>query len=184
MDVLVRIAAGEGAVVARATIIDAVWATRYVSDSVLTRAIAEIRRALGDSPASPRYLETVTKRGYRVVATVTPCPADALTQAQSSLALTLGDRTVRLAEGETVIGRDRAATVRLESPQVSRRHARVVVHAGSAILEDLGSRNGTFLNGARLTRPAPLADGDLIVVGDIELSILREGCDGTTITGS
>ena len=53
---------------------------------------------------------------------------------------------------------------------VSRRHARLVVTADGAVLEDLGSKNGTFARGVRLTGPAPLADGDLVGFGSLTLT--------------
>jgi pSer/pThr/pTyr-binding forkhead associated (FHA) protein len=52
---------------------------------------------------------------------------------------------------------------------VSRRHASILVDARGATLEDLGSRNGTLLNGRPLTAPAPLADGDEIGLGAARL---------------
>jgi adenylate cyclase len=52
---------------------------------------------------------------------------------------------------------------------VSRRHARILVSAGRATLEDLGSKNGTWLRGKRVTSPSELADGDVITVGSVVL---------------
>lgn len=70
MDVLLRLAADAGEVVARETLIEDVWPRRMVNDEVLSRAIAELRTALGDDPRQPRYVETIPKSGYRLVATV------------------------------------------------------------------------------------------------------------------
>jgi len=67
MDVLVRLARDPGAVVSREDLIDAVWPEVFISESVLTRAIAGLRRALGDDARSPRFIETISKRGYRLV---------------------------------------------------------------------------------------------------------------------
>jgi pSer/pThr/pTyr-binding forkhead associated (FHA) protein len=53
---------------------------------------------------------------------------------------------------------------------VSRRHARIVVAGGQATLEDLGSKNGTFLRGKRLTSPAVLSDGDEILLGRVPMT--------------
>jgi diguanylate cyclase (GGDEF)-like protein len=65
----------------------------------------------------------------------------------------------------TVLGRASSATVRVESDEVSRRHARIVEGQGGWMVEDLESRNGTFLNGERVTAPASLTDGDKIELG-------------------
>jgi DNA-binding winged helix-turn-helix (wHTH) protein len=67
MDVLVRLARDPGSVVSRDDLIDAVWPEVFISESVLTRAIAGLRRALGDDARSPRFIETISKRGYRLV---------------------------------------------------------------------------------------------------------------------
>jgi two-component system cell cycle response regulator len=64
-----------------------------------------------------------------------------------------------------VIGRGSDATVRLASDEVSRRHARVVERDGRWLVEDLRSRNGTWINGERASQPAVLADGDKIELG-------------------
>ncbi len=57
-----------------------------------------------------------------------------------------------------------------ESPTVSRRHARIVVEGGKATLEDLGSKNGTFLRGERISSPRPLVDGDEILLGRVHMT--------------
>lgn len=72
-----------------------------------------------------------------------------------------------------LIGRDAGADLCLdEDPRVSHAHARIAVRDGSAVtIEDLGSGNGTFVNGARVSGLHPLADGDVIVVGTTALAI-------------
>ena len=50
-------------------LLDAVWGHRFVTESVLKSAISEVRAALGDDPKQPRYIETVSRRGYRFIAT-------------------------------------------------------------------------------------------------------------------
>ena len=73
-------------------------------------------------------------------------------------------RTIPLA-GELTIGRRPPADVLLRDDAVSGRHARVARQDGSWIVEDLGSTNGTFVNGRRLSGPAVLAAGDVLVTG-------------------
>ena len=63
--------------VTRDDLITAVWGERYVSDEVLTHAIKELRHALGDSPTEPQYIQTIPKRGYRLLKK--PRPIDAPT---------------------------------------------------------------------------------------------------------
>ncbi len=69
-------------------------------------------------------------------------------------------------EGEITIGRARSCTVRVRDIFTSSRHAKVSLEGDQVILRDLGSRNGTFLGDARLTKPIPLQDGDTFSVGD------------------
>jgi TolB-like protein/DNA-binding winged helix-turn-helix (wHTH) protein len=75
MDLLVFLAARSGEVVSRQQILDEIWRGRFVSEDALTGSISQIRKALGDEARVPRYVETVPKRGYRLL--VAKEPADA-----------------------------------------------------------------------------------------------------------
>ena len=66
---------------------------------------------------------------------------------------------------ETIIGRDASADLTIQAPVVSRHHARIVRQQGQYFLEDLGSSNGTFLNGKRLEKYQALAHDDVINLG-------------------
>lgn len=70
MALLLRLARTPGSVVSRETLIDEVWARRMVNDEVLSRAVADLRQALGDNSRTPRYIETIPKSGYRLIAAV------------------------------------------------------------------------------------------------------------------
>lgn len=75
-----------------------------------------------------------------------------------------------LADGETVVGRDSRAGLVLEDARISRRHAVLTRAGGRVVVADLGSRNGTFLNGRRVEGAAQaLAPGDVLKVGDFTL---------------
>ncbi|MBF7082333.1 FHA domain-containing protein [Desulfallas sp. Bu1-1] len=76
---------------------------------------------------------------------------------------------------EMRLGRDYDNDVVLPGRFASGRHARIYLQNGQYWLEDLGSKNGTFLNGVPLTRPAVLANGDQIKIGDITLKFVRWG---------
>lgn len=79
-----------------------------------------------------------------------------------------------LGVGSCVLGRDPSSDFVLDDDLASRRHARVVGRGGAWILEDLGSTNGTLLNGRR-TRSARLADGDAIRIGTTVLRFVQKG---------
>jgi DNA-binding winged helix-turn-helix (wHTH) protein len=70
MDVLVFLAEHAGQVVSKNDITDAVWPDLFITESVITRSIAGLRRAFGDDAKNPRFIETISKRGYRLIAEV------------------------------------------------------------------------------------------------------------------
>jgi pSer/pThr/pTyr-binding forkhead associated (FHA) protein len=74
-----------------------------------------------------------------------------------------------LPPGEVLIGRAPECAVRLPSGGVSRVHARVRVRGNEVLLDDRDSKNGTWVNGARIARPVALEEGDEVVVGDHRL---------------
>jgi hypothetical protein len=79
-----------------------------------------------------------------------------------------------LDKDEVFIGRDINNDVVINDSEVSRRHARLTRQAEGYLLEDLGSTNGTFVNGERLTRPYPLRPGETIMLGE-NVSLTYEG---------
>jgi DNA-binding winged helix-turn-helix (wHTH) protein/TolB-like protein/cytochrome c-type biogenesis protein CcmH/NrfG len=68
MELLAALAARAGEVVSRETLLAEVWPGVVVGDEALTQAIIKLRRALGDDPKKPAYIETISKRGYRLIA--------------------------------------------------------------------------------------------------------------------
>jgi DNA-binding winged helix-turn-helix (wHTH) protein len=168
MDLLVFLAGQAGQVVPKTRLIDEVWRTEFIADSALTRAVGELRRALGETARDPRYLETITKRGYRLIAPVEYLGEPPTVEKTETLAIPCavmeGEREILLEAGENVIGRDVTATVRIDSTDVSRRHARIIVEGDGATIEDLGSKNGTSVWGRSITGPTRLRDGDRIGV--------------------
>ena len=93
------------------------------------------------------------------------------------------ERVVPLDRAAIAIGRDPSCTIRLDSPYVSRNHARIELRDDGVTLVDLGSRNGSLLNGQRVEGSALLAAGDLIAIADMTIECLAEpAADGTTRT--
>jgi len=101
----------------------------------------------------------------------------------SGFRLVYRDREIVLAPGENILGRGRGATIQLSSKSISRRHARIVVREGEATLEDLQSKNGTFLRGERVPGPVRLADGDPIRMGSASMTIRLRKDTATTESG-
>jgi len=80
-------------------------------------------------------------------------------------------RTIELA-GPTIVGRDATSGIRLERDEfASARHARIEPRADGAWVDDLGSTNGTFVNGSKLERAQLVRAGDVIKIGATELQV-------------
>lgn len=92
-----------------------------------------------------------------------------------TLTVTSGPRELRGVSlpltGPVVIGRSPGADIVIGDEFVSARHARITPAGGEVVLEDLGSTNGTLLNGSAVKRPQSLRPGDVIDVGDVRLSV-------------
>ena len=81
--------------------------------------------------------------------------------------VSVADRQIPVVEGTTTIGRGSDAAVQIDAGGVSRYHARIIVSGGQPSIEDLGSKNGTFVGDTRIEGPRALADGDQIRVGPV-----------------
>ena len=93
--------------------------------------------------------------------------------------------SVRLRPGRTVLGRGEECDARFDSPHVSRRHGVITVDHRGAFLEDLGSKNGTFVGGRLVEGRVSLAEGDEIHLGRhaVTLHVALAGCDRTDAPG-
>ena len=153
------------------------WPDAFVTEANLAGLVSEIRREIGDDAREPRYLRTVHGFGYAF--------SDGAARAADEdgvFRLVWGLREVALADGENLLGRDPASAVPIDDSTVSRHHARIVLHAGGAVLEDLGSKNGTWLGGSRIASSVPLSDGDEIRVGPAVLIFRTFTSGGSTET--
>jgi DNA-binding winged helix-turn-helix (wHTH) protein len=167
-------------VVSKEEIRAGLWPGTFVAEGSLARVANEVRAALGDDARDPRYVRTVHGVGYTFAGEGVDDPQP---HRVSSCRLVWDSRRIPLCEGENLLGRAADAVVTIDSTRVSRRHARITVSGIQATLEDLGSKNGTFLGGRRIGAPMELADGDEIEVGPVRL-LFRRGRDlDTTETG-
>ena len=163
--------------VSKSAIRDRLWPDTFVSESNLPGLVAQLREALGDNPRTPRFVRTVHGFGYAF-------------SAAGAVAVAAGDRAsprviwekrvIPLQPGGNVLGRDEHAQVRIDSPGISRHHARIVVNEGQAVIEDLGSKNGTYLQEKRLNAPAVLGDGDTFRLGRLLLVYRSAALGGPT----
>ena len=157
-------------VVSKTELHDKVWPGAFVGDANLSVVIAEIRQVLGDDSKDGRFIRTVHRVGYAFSGQVLErAPGPAVGRGYPCW-LVWNDRRLPLSEGEYILGRDPRCTLHIDASGVSRRHARLVVGAESATIEDLGSSNGTFVQGRAITSEQALADGDAIELGAATLS--------------
>jgi DNA-binding winged helix-turn-helix (wHTH) protein len=170
-DLLALLLANRARAISKAELQQRLWPTTFVQETNLATLAAEIRRALRDSAATPRFVRTVYGFGYRFVGDVAVDEAAAAPDAAPARPwLVFERRHIPLVEGVNVIGRAPDAAIPIDSPGMSRHHARIVVTPGEATLEDLGSKNGTHLNGSRITTPSRLADGNEIRLGAVVMT--------------
>jgi DNA-binding winged helix-turn-helix (wHTH) protein len=171
-------------VVAKKELNDRLWPDTFVSDVNLAALVAELRRALRDDAARPRFIRTVHRHGYAFSgpATVQTLGSAAEIEPLSTPWVVWDGGQVRLATGDNILGRGRRVTVWLDSPSISRRHARIVVTGTDAAVEDLGSRNGTYVQGVKVTNPMRLSDGDEIRLGSVLLTYRLNSGQQTTIS--
>lgn len=179
-DLLAALALERPNVVSKKKIHERLWPQTFVAEANLSNLVAEIRDALGERARTPRYIRTVHGFGYAFFAEATNVRTDRGAGSESPACwIEWGTRRFPLSPGEHVIGRDPDVDIRLDAATVSRRHARLVVSADGATLEDLGSKNGTFRGGQPVTAPVSLVTGDSIGIGSVMVTFRAGGGDTT-----
>jgi DNA-binding winged helix-turn-helix (wHTH) protein len=166
------------ALVSKTELQDRLWPETVVLEANLGNAVAEIRKALGDDPRSPRFVWTVSRRGYRFSADVDVAGAPDSPKAHGTVRwwLVWKDTILPLSEGPNVVGRSPNCGIWINAGSVSREHAEIVIAGGRATVEDRKSTNGTFLNGTRIVTRHPLVDGNTVMFGSEE-ALFREWSD-------
>jgi len=163
------------------------WGTTFVSDATLTSLVAELRAAIGDAARSPRFIRTIHGYGYSFCGEVSTAATNAASHPDgiaptATCRLIVGDREIVLPAGEHILGRSGEASILIDEAGVSRQHARITIDARSATLRDLGSKNGTSVNGAAVEGPVRLTDGAIILLGATALTFRIVETIGSTET--
>jgi DNA-binding winged helix-turn-helix (wHTH) protein len=169
--------------ISKADIREHLWPGTFVSESNLPTLISELRLAIGDRARKRGFIRTLHARGYAFEA------PEVRSGGQPTLQGTAADRwligstaEIALMPGENVLGREGSGVILLKSSTVSRRHVRIVIGADAAVVEDLGSKNGTYVNDERLTGPTPIADGDQVRIGSLMFTYRTALPSGSTET--
>jgi DNA-binding winged helix-turn-helix (wHTH) protein len=156
------------------------WPSTFVSEATLASLVGELREALGERGREPGVIRTVHGFGYAFSGAAQEVGAPV--SARIASWVVSNGREISLTDGEHLIGRDADVAVCLNSPTVSRHHARIVIAGDGATLEDLGSKNGTLVRGQKITSPVKLEDGDRIRIGAFELTFRTLTAMGSTET--
>ena len=166
---------------AQAELRDALWPDSNVGYTSLARVVSEARRALGEAAESASLVRTVPRFGYAFAGTAV---VERGREPAATRYLLIGDDgDFLLPPGEVLIGRGPECAVRLPSSDVSRVHARVRVRENEVLIDDRDSKNGTWVNGARITEPTALEEGDEILVGRLPAALPLVGLDGVDAHG-
>ena len=159
------------------------WPGTFVSDGTLTSLLAEVRSAIEDEAHEPRFVKTLHRFGYAFSGDAEHIrPPWRAGTPRFAYRLFWGPREIALEEGETILGRDPDATAFIDHTSVSRRHARIVVSGESATVEDLQSKNGTFVRGKKLDAAERLTDSDELKLGSVAMTFRVFPLSGSTET--
>ncbi|MCL4806230.1 MAG: winged helix-turn-helix domain-containing protein [Thermoanaerobaculia bacterium] len=151
-------------VVAREAILEELWPGNAAAAGNLASIVSELRHVLGAGPGGQAWVRTVHGYGYAFDGDAHSTPA------APRHVLVRGLQHVELSQGGNLLGRERAATVRLGHPSVAHEHARIVVTDDQAELEDLAASGSTFRGAEAVHGRVVLEDGDEIRVGEIRLT--------------
>lgn len=182
-DLLVLLVTDRSRVLPKLELHERLWPNTFVVETNLASLIAEIRQALHDDAKHPRFVRTAHRVGYAFCGVVADAVASTPPTSRAILCWLLKDgRRIALSSGENILGRDVEGTISLDSPSVSRRHARIQVSEHSATIEDLDSKNGTYVRGERVSAAVQLSDGDDLRIGSVVLRFRQQAGPRSTLT--
>ena len=121
--------------------------------SSLPSLVSEIRDAIADHDRKPRLIRTVQRFGYAFQAEPRAGEGECRLSGPNACWLIGTTAEVALLPGENVIGREGPGVILVKSSTVSRRHARILIEGRGATVQDLGSKNGTYVNDRSVEQP-------------------------------
>jgi DNA-binding winged helix-turn-helix (wHTH) protein len=170
-----------GKAVSKRDLLDYVWSGSIVEEANLKTLVLEIRNALEERGGRPEVIRTVYGYGYSFAGEVEEEADSAESQAVVSVRWSM--QSVLLPLGAHLIGRRPDCGVAIDDPSVSRVHARLEITRDVLRIEDLRSKNGTFVEGRRVTGPTELLNRCEIVIGEVSVQLARlDSGDASTQT--
>jgi DNA-binding winged helix-turn-helix (wHTH) protein len=178
-DLLALLIANAPRVVPKTELHARLWPETFVAEATLVALVKDVRRALQDHNSAAPILRTSHGVGYAF------CGALELERPEAAVMnrwVIVRGRRVPLKAGDNLIGRDPRAEIWLDAAGVSRQHARIAVTASASEIEDLGSKNGTFVGEVRVVDPVTLRNGDIIRIGPLAIVYRMDVAGMTTET--
>ena len=149
-------------------IISTVWKDTFVTENNVATTIRDLREALDDQAKTPRYIRTSYSYGYAFVADVESEEPRVLVDREiSNWRLIYAQRELPIRQGENIVGRTGVDVVAIDSVTVSRHHARLTLEGSRLYCEDLGSKNGTWVQSKPATTRIEVHDGDELRLGSV-----------------
>jgi DNA-binding winged helix-turn-helix (wHTH) protein len=169
--------------VAKGEIHDRLWPGTFVAEITLHSLVSELRHALGDRAGKPRIIRTKHGYGYAFISPVEESDRPSPSAPRRLWGWLIGESArLSLFEGDNVLGRGVDDVIEVASSTVSRRHASIRLNEEEAWLEDLGSKNGTFVNDANVTGRVKLAEGDRVRLGSARFTFRLSRHSGAATT--
>ena len=160
--------------VSKRDLLDHIWAGNVVEEANLKTLVLEIRKALEDRGGRADAIRTVYGYGYAFAGEAVEETAPA---SELRVRIEVQQRVILLPVGIHEVGRNASCAVFIDAASVSRVHARLHVGPETLLLEDNGSKNGTFVSGKRIAATTDLPAAARVRCGDVELLITRIGGD-------
>lgn len=156
------------------------WPGTFVTENNLATLVADLRSALGDDPRDPRFIRTVYAYGYAFASDAVEQQLHAAVGAlPSAWSLIHEHREIALRSGANIVGRTGSDVVVFDSPTVSRNHGRLTVDGDRVVVEDLASKNGTWVGQMRVTGPTAVSDGQELRFGSVAVTLRFGGALST-----
>lgn len=159
----------------REELYDALWPSTFVCETNMAGVVREVRRALGDDARESQYIRTVHGFGYAFCGDVVAVQPE---RSPVSAMLVCEGHRYPLREGENLVGRAHDGCVVLNDATVSRRHAVISISDGEMWVQDLDSKNGTYVDQQKVTR-SRLMHRTRIGFGAVNASIIRRDLSST-----
>ena len=142
----------------------ALWPGVHVSETSLAALVTQLRKALGDSSGDGHVIRTLHRVGYAFIGDGVVAGQASAAHAPSGRLIWRGE-SIAVPDGQSVIGRDPGCAVQIDAESVSRHHARLTAIGLQVSIEDLHSKNGTWIDGERISGVVSLTDGTNLRLG-------------------